>query len=100
LQTESFVSGKSERRIERFKAMLDSVETAPIRKDSYQRLESLYFKARANYDLYLQTRDENYLDRATEFKTLLLNTINERLDRDEDNDTLKNYKTEVEHWRF
>ncbi len=99
-QTESLISGKSERRIDRFKAMLDSVETAPIRKDSYQWLESLYFKARANYDLYLQTRDGNYLDRATEFKTFLLNTINERLERDEDNDTLKNYKAEIERWRF
>jgi hypothetical protein len=94
------VKSSSEMRVHKVQALLDSVESIPQREALYARLENLYFMARANYDLYRQTRDNTYLDRAGQYKDRLNELIDEYLEMDEGNKVLQDYKAELERWRF
>lgn len=97
---DSYAQSASVMRSDKAKSLLDSMESAPRKQKSFMRLESLYLRARANYDLYKQTRDEAYLDNAIKFKSALLEIIGELLEQDEDNSILLDYKSEIERWKF
>jgi len=86
--------------VERYRALLDSVEALPKAQETYHRLETLYFKARVSYDLYCETNDKKYLEMAGRFKDAMGEILSERLEEYPDDRTLLNYKAEIERWRF
>ncbi len=91
---------QSRSKVDKFIALIDSVEAVSESRKSDRRLENLYIQARANYDLYRQTREKDYLDRAREFKSALSEIINQKLEVDENNTILLDYKAKIERWRF
>jgi hypothetical protein len=93
-------ASKSSAHLNKVKTLLDSLEAVPASKNTYWRLENLYIRARANYDMYLQTGDKEQLKQAGEFKNELRSMINQLLEKDEENSILLEYQSEIDQWRF
>jgi len=85
---------------DKYRGLLDSLESMPAAESSYRSLEVLYIRARANYDLYQQTGREEYLNTAVNVKNELSRMLDKYLEEDGNNSTLLNYKNEVERWKF
>lgn len=81
-------------------AINDSLDSISPEDESFRRLETLYLRARANYDIYRKTGGSAYLERTRSDRAEMMRLIQGYIEQGIEVEILQGYLDELERWQI